>query len=351
MDSNFKYIKLETGEEFYVICDVYDQNELDQFLKDRPKLPVVDIGPTYYHNNYYYRFPVDYPIYRVPKWLEVDAEQYYDSAYSNTVKTLATYNFMLNKPNTHRFILLKLTECMFPETDYYTYSGVEGFGRILHSLGENYIHQLEHVPVNVVGHLVHPIKTKPRFFTDEDTVITSEFVTTSSDSSPAYNRSNYDRWLKPMFENTAVSLISESVVNEVQCGSWSVHFSEKTLFSVIGLNFPIWVGGYGQAEAWASLGFDIFEDVVNHSYQYKNTLVERCYYALHDNRHLLDNLVFAAQARERMMDRLVANRELLLSGHLRSCVFDGAKTIPDANIQRYIQNMQSIWFNSFDSKQ
>ena len=351
MDSNFKYIRLETGEEFYVICDVYDQTELDQFLENRPKHPVVDIGPTYYHKNYYERFPIDYTIYRVPKWLAVDAEQYYNGTYSDTVNTKASYNYMLNKPNTHRFILLKLLECMFPESDYYTYSGVGGFDRILHALGENYIQQLQHVPPEVAGHLVHPIKTKPKFYSDESTVWTDEFVTTSECTSPAYNRSNYDRWLKPMFESTAVSLITESVVNEIQCSAWSIHFSEKTLFSVLGLTFPIWIGGYGQAESWAALGFDTFDDVINHSYQYKNTLVERCYYALYDNRHLLGNPEYADSIRQRMMPRLLANREMLVSGHIRHCVDTAVNEIPDTNIQSYIRDMRTIWFPKFDSKQ
>jgi hypothetical protein len=350
MDSNFKYIQLETGEKFYVICDVYSQCDLDEFLSISSKHPVIDIGPTYYHKNYYDRFPVEYPIHRVPKWLAIDAEQYYNGTYADTVETLATYNFMLNKPNTHRFILLKLLECMFPETEYYTYSGVNGFDRILYSLGENYIQQLQHIPTEIAGHLVHPIRTKPKFYADENTVWTDEFVTTLGDSSPAYNRSNYDRWLRPMFESTAVSLITESIVNEKQCGDWAIHFSEKTLFSVLGLNFPIWVGGYGQAEAWASLGFDTFDDVINHSYQYNNTLVERCYYALHDNRHILDNLTYATQIRNNNLGRLRANRDLLLRGHLNHVIKTEAEKLP-SNIANYIQHTKTIWFDSFDSKQ
>lgn len=319
MDSNFKYIKLETGEEFYIICDVYDQTELGEFLSTRKSLPVIDIGCTYYK---------DTNTYCVPKWLEFDAEQYYNGVYSNTVNTLATFNFMLNKPNTHRFMLLKLLESMSLHTDYYTYSGVRGF--------------------NEFG----TTSIKPKFYTDENTVVTDQFVTTSGDTSPAYNRTNYDRFLKSMFESTAVSLITESVVNENQIvNTKSIHFSEKTLFSVLGLTFPIWVGGYGQADAWKNLGFDTFENVIDHSYQYKETLEERCYCALNDNKHILENLSYASLQRSLFADRLLANRDLLLSKHITQCVNNSVQTIKDPNIQAYIQDMRTVWFPTFDSKQ
>jgi hypothetical protein len=349
MYSNFKYFKASNGEEFYVICDVYSQTELDEFLSTRPKHPVVDIGPTYYHKNWYDRFPIDYDIYRVPKWLAVDADQYLNETFSNTVETRATFNFMLNKSNVHRYILLKLIEGMGFKTDYYTYSGVESFNTQMYSL-VNYIEQLQHVPVEIAGHLVQPVNTEPKFHTDETSVVTKAFVTTSGDSSPAYNLSNYQKYLKPNFESTAVSLISESVVTEEQAGDWAIHFSEKTLFSVLGLTFPIWVGGYGQAEAWESLGFDTFSDVINHRYQYMNTLVERCYYALYDNRHLLDDFDYAAKLRKMHRKRLLANREMLLNNHMLHNVNEAVKQLPKG-IDKYVQDMRVIWFSKFDSKQ
>jgi len=346
MDSNFKYIKLETGEEFYVICDAYAEDDLTQFMSVRDPAIIVDIGPTYYREEVY-----NPALFLVPRWIENDASYYYNDKFSDVVETKSTFNFMINKSTIHRYVLIKLLEAMNFTTEFYTFSGVEDFYTSqLKVLGKYYIHQLTNLPNEIVGELVNPINTLPKFYTDENSIVTNTLVTTSGDSSPNYNRTNYHRYLKQNFESTAVALISESVVNDKQASDHCIHFSEKTLFSILGLNFPIWVGGFGQADRWRDLGFDVFNDVINHSYQYKNTLLERCYYALFDNRHILDDLTLATNLRDKHKSRLINNRELLLSGHLNHVIKTEAEKLP-SNIANYIQHTKTIWFPSFDSKQ
>jgi len=347
MLSNIKRIQLDSNEEFYIICDVYDQSELDTFMSTREPAVIVDIGPTYYREE---EIP-NHGLYRIPKWIESDASPFYDDVFSTEVETKATFNFMVNKSAIHRYIMIKLLETMNFDTEYYTFSGVNHFYTDqLKILGRYYIDQLKHLPNEIIGGLVKPIKTPPKFFTNENNIVTNYYVTTTGDTSPAYNRVNYNQHLKRMFESTAIALISESIVSEKQANDYCIHFSEKTLFSILGLNFPIWVGGYGQADQWEKLGFDVFKDVINHSYQYKNTLIERCYYALFDNRHLLDNFTLSSTLRKAHMSRLIKNRDILLNGHLCGCVEESTNALPD-NIRDYIKNMDNIWFDSFDSKQ
>ena len=345
MDSNFKHIQLETGEEFYVICDVYAEDDLTQFMRTRDPAIIVDIGPTYYKEEIY-----NPALFLVPRWIENDASYYYNDEFSDVVETKSTFNFMINKSNIHRYVLIKLLEAMNFTTDFYTFSGVDNFYTDqLKILGKYYIHQLTNLPNDIAGELVNPIKTLPKFYTDENSIVTDTFVTSSNDNSPAYNHNNYHRYLKQNFESTAVALISESVVNDKQASDHCIHFSEKTLFSILGLNFPIWVGGYAQADNWKNLGFDVFDNVINHSYQYKNTLLERCYYALFDNRHILEDITLASNLRKQYMDRLLKNRDLLLNGHLNYVIKTEAEKLP-RNIADYIQQTKTIWFDTFDSK-
>jgi hypothetical protein len=88
-------------------------------------------------------------------------------------------------------------------------------------------------------------------------------------------------------------------------------FTEKTAYSVVGLTFPIWVGGYKQAQAFEKIGFDVFDDIVDHSYQHYDTLIERCYYAFEKNLRLLTDQTHTYNLRNQCMDRLRNNFELL----------------------------------------
>lgn len=137
------------------------------------------------------------------------------------------------------------------------------------------------------------------------------------------NRNSWDQGLDKMFHQSAISLITETYVPTREAV-----FTEKTIYSVLGLNFPIWVGGFGQAEVWKKFGFDTFDDIINHGYQYMPTLVERCWHSLYLNRSVLYNFDLACDARKRYLDRLIRNRDLLLSGRLLKYSFDLINLMP-----------------------
>jgi len=120
-------------------------------------------------------------------------------------------------------------------------------------------------------------------------------------------REGWDSGLRDMFMTSAISLISESNTGLDRASI----FTEKTLHSVFGLNFPIWIGHYGQAEQWERLGYDSFSDVIDHSYQHCDTLVERCYRAIELNLPLLSNRDLAHSLRIQHLDRLLHNRNLV----------------------------------------
>ncbi|NBO23558.1 PepSY domain-containing protein, partial [bacterium] len=113
------------------------------------------------------------------------------------------------------------------------------------------------------------------------------------------------------FVQSAVSLISEPHGDLTA----SV-FTEKTIFAIMGLTFPIFVGGVGNADYLKKVGLDVFDDIIDHSYQFLPTLAERCYYALKNNIKILTDLNLAKQLRTKNLDRLLKNRDLLYTGIL-----------------------------------
>jgi hypothetical protein len=148
--------------------------------------------------------------------------------------------------------------------------------------------------------------------------------------------------LELLFNTTAVSLIAEPWFKS-QLASI---FSEKTLYAIMGLTFPIYIGGYGHADYLKKIGLDTFDDIIDHSYQHRTTLVEQCFYAFKDNLHILTNLSLAQQLRQTHLDRLLKNRDLLYDGILTQHVYDAVGTWPEplsSAIKSYwyfIQNLQ-----------
>ena len=97
------------------------------------------------------------------------------------------------------------------------------------------------------------------------------------------NSQNYKQLLqKTVFEPSCISLITEPVFFERE----SI-LTEKTIMSIYSGTLPIWVGGWRCADALRSFGFDVFDDIVDHSYQDLDDPFDRCYHAIERNLNLL----------------------------------------------------------------
>jgi hypothetical protein len=77
------------------------------------------------------------------------------------------------------------------------------------------------------------------------------------------------------------------------------------------------------------MGYDNFDDIVDHSYQYKETLFERCYYAFLYNYKLLEDLDYVCKIRSKNLDRLKNNRELCVNGQFTKFVNQEINSWPD----------------------
>jgi len=161
------------------------------------------------------------------------------------------FNFMINKPRKHRKFLLQL---------------IKRFNLI------NYTHSLpwKHNDVNSI-----PV-TDYKFGTE---VVMDKGIRNGSFK----NAETYDKLLKTtVFEPSCISLITEPVFFERE----SI-LTEKTIMSVYSGTLPIWVGGWRCADAMRGFGFDVFDDIVDHSYQDLEDPFDRCYHAIERNLNLL----------------------------------------------------------------
>jgi hypothetical protein len=87
---------------------------------------------------------------------------------------------------------------------------------------------------------------------------------------------------RQVFEPTCVSLITEPCYLERE-----IMITEKTVMAMYAGTLPVWVGGWRLPDAMRDLGFDVFDDIVDHSYSTLADPVARLDQALIKNQRLL----------------------------------------------------------------
>ena len=75
------------------------------------------------------------------------------------------------------------------------------------------------------------------------------------------NLTNFKQNLLPKYTNSLIELVSETSYNE-----HSFNITEKTLHFIYGCNFPIMLSSPGTVHFLRSMGIDMFDDVIDHSY-------------------------------------------------------------------------------------
>lgn len=100
------------------------------------------------------------------------------------------------------------------------------------------------------------------------------------------NATNFDLHLRNIYNNHFVEIVSETLFNTPTIG-----VSEKFLNSVYGCVFPIVIGGQGIVKCLKDMGFDMFDDIVNQSYDTIADPLDRLCAAVDLNQPLLtDNI-------------------------------------------------------------
>lgn len=269
-----------------LIRDVFDRRWFDELLKQkgRPACVLND------HFSFFDDLATEF--YCLPIFLE-HTDSLFDFKDTSKAETLCNFNFMINKKQINRYLCLKMIEFFDLRSYDHTWSGKGDTADMSQVLKET-----PQIAGLDFSFFLQPVTNiVPKF------IMHTESISTNSDVlGYGGNVWAWEHAVKNIFRSGAVALITDCCDSQKAAA-----FTEKTYYSLLGLNFPIWVGGYKHADSWKRMGFDIFEDVIDHSYQYRETVFERCYYAFKDNIHILSDVSLAADLRNRYMPRLIDN--------------------------------------------
>lgn len=243
---------------------------VEQLIKNNPNNLLVfdhlahdDILKTYNH--------VHLPVYLADE-VEQFKKQHIIPDWSNKQRV---FNFMINKPRANRFRLLELID--------------------QHQL-TNYCHSLAWQTSSV-----NSIKTT-------DYLIGAEVVLERGVKNGNYvNAMTYQQLLqKNVFEPTCISLITEPC-----CYEREAMITEKTVMAFYAGTLPLWIGGWKLPDVLRDLGFDVFDDIIDHSYSTLNHPLDRIDQAFLRNKHLLDSFPMIDNYIKANVNRLKHNVELV----------------------------------------
>lgn len=113
------------------------------------------------------------------------------------------------------------------------------------------------------------------------TLITDEFAIYKT-LGQNNNFDNFNNKLRHRYKDSFVEIVTESSFSAP-----SFLVTEKTLHSIYGCNFPIILSGVGCVQHLRDIGFDLFDDIIDHSYDLIDNPFDRIIAAVENNRQLL----------------------------------------------------------------
>ena len=124
-------------------------------------------------------------------------------------------------------------------------------------------------------------------------------------ATPNDNVANFNNNLRDRYQNVFVEIITETTF-----AGPSFMLTEKTLNSVYGCNFPILLSGVAAVSHLRELGFDVFDDIIDHSYDTIKNPIDRMVAAIEDNIRLLTDGDYAKDMWRKSQGRFIQNVEV-----------------------------------------
>ena len=211
----------------------------------------------------------EYPHVMLPVYLSAEVEEFKrQKIQPNWSNKTHCFNFMINKPRLNRIRLLEYVE------------------------REQLPNRLYALPWRHSDYASIPVT---------DYRIGEEVVLDQGVKNRHYpNALTYQQLLqRQVFEPTCVSLITEPCYLERE-----IMITEKTVMAMYAGTLPVWVGGWRLPDAMRDLGFDVFDDIVDHSYSTLADPVDRLDQALIKNQRLLTDF-------DLVRDFIAGNRQRL----------------------------------------
>lgn len=119
------------------------------------------------------------------------------------------------------------------------------------------------------------------------------------------NITNFNLNLRSKYRNSFVEIVSESSFTTP-----AYNITEKTLNSIYACNFPIVLGGIGIVQLLRNIGFDLFDDVINHRYDTIENPFNRIINAIECNKQLLLDADYAKALWQKNQHRFESNVEI-----------------------------------------
>jgi len=178
--------------------------------------------------------------------------------------------------------------------------------------------------VRVVDHLQKHYDIVGKFISLGDRITLPEY-----DYSTYFGCENETNWyrLQYVYSNTSINIVTETQYTE--CPGI---ISEKTLFAFLAQQVPIVIGYKGIVDDCESLGFDMFRDIVDTSYDHQ-TDTNRWRNALDFNRKLITGKIPVPDVEQRLQNNL----ETVLK-------------LPDTLVERFVNTVQEN-FPSLDTSE
>jgi hypothetical protein len=116
---------------------------------------------------------------------------------------------------------------------------------------------------------------------------------------------NFDKFLKPLYKNSFVEIVNDTVFMQ----DYGI-ITEKYLNTVYGFNLPIILNSPNAVAHLRDIGFDMFDSVIDHSYDTILDPIPRLIHALSSNKHLLENTKLAKLAWQQCLPGMENNYQL-----------------------------------------
>lgn len=141
------------------------------------------------------------------------------------------------------------------------------------------------------------------------------------------NITNYNDNLLPIYQKTTVEIVCGTLFSDL-----GIFLTEKELQSFYGCNFQIFLGPAGTVSYLRQMGFDMFDDIVDHEYDQESDPGIRVRMALEKNKNLLsghESLVGAWKARIKRFEANCDRADTIMSELDQKFLLDYKQKISD----------------------
>lgn len=129
------------------------------------------------------------------------------------------------------------------------------------------------------------------------------------------NSQNFDIGIRKWYKTSVLEIVNETIYF-----SKGVGISEKYLYTIMGFCFPIIISNPGTVSYLRNLGFDMFDDIINHHYDHQQDAVWRAMYAIENNLALLGNADYARKQWLNCYPRFQRNYEFVKKYFTNNCI-------------------------------